>query len=379
MKLWFERNSLIHIALLASSVYLGIYVSPFLFLFWLYVQLIDDAFYYTTGLSLFDPEIRIQRGYQFGNLLLRGATGDGRDYGFNLYDGELLKSGAQAQNDKWEFMLKELRLSPGQSLIDIGCGNGDWLNYAKSKGIHVVGVNISPEQAQVCQKNYGLDVICTNWKNIPKDPLLQAKLYGKFDAVTFMDTIEHYVPSKIRKNVKAQDEIYSTMFEMAAKFLKPNSSANRVFISCLHRKSDQFESIRESFVLYLLDKFHSGCYPLGEDGLTKNAKSHFVEVNRYDKTEDYRLTSVLDRNHFGAQNYKINKNTILKIPVLFCLDPHHIHKWIDIWVDGWMWWHFGDRAWDQSYGDECQKQNKRCTLWWIVLEKNRNILQDLAK
>lgn len=371
MKLFIERNSLIHIALLATSVLLGVYISPWLFAFWLAFQCVDDVFYYCFGFSVFNSEIRIQRGYQFANLFLSGTTGDGRDYGFNLYDGNLTKIGSKAQIDKWEFMLKELQIGPGDSLIDIGCGNGDWLNYAKSKGINTVGVNISVEQADVCRSQYGLDVICCNWKDISKNQSLRDKLYAQFDAVTFMDTIEHYVPAKFGQDIKAQDTIYSSMFELAHKLLKKNSLSSRIFISCLHRKNKGFESLREAITLFLLDKYHSGCYPIGDHGLTKNASPYFSELKRYDKTEDYRLTSVLDRNHFGAPKIKLNLQKVLYIPLLLLLDPCHIHKWVEIWIDGWMWWHFGDCAWDQTYGGEQQTQKRRATLWWIVLQTQK--------
>lgn len=369
MKLIFERNSIINISLIFGSVLLGIYVSPLFFLLWLLVQLIDDILYYSLAFSIFDPEIRIKRGYQFGNVFLQNTSGHGRDLGFNLYEGNLTKNRRQAQIDKWDFMLKELKLKAGDSLIDIGCGYGDWLNYAKSKGIHAVGVNITPEQAAEARALYGLDVICTNWKDIPKSQELREKLYGKFDAVTFMDTIEHYVPAKWRKNGAAQERIYKDMFELASNLLKPNSDSKRVFISCLHRKSDHFESIRESFSLYLLDKYHSGCYPLGDDGLSKNASSYFQELKRLDRTEDYRLTSVMDRDHFGAPLIQMNWKKWLHIPLLLLLDPNHLHKWLDIKTDAWMWWHFGDRAWEKNYGQEHQKQLSRVTLWWIVFER----------
>ncbi len=369
MKLFLERNSLANIALLSLSVFLGLSISPFFFLIWPVALLADDVGYYMFGRSIFDPEIRIQRGYQFGSIFVSGQIGEGRDLGFNLYDGDLTKSYMKSQTDKWDFMLKELKLSAGDSLIDIGCGFGDWLNYARSKGIHVVGVNITPEQAAIAHKKNGLDIIVANWKEIPKNPALQEKLYGKFDAVTFMDTVEHYVPAKHRMNFAVQDQIYSEMFDMSSKLLKNNASPKRVFISCLHQKSKKLDSFKEGFVAYLLDKYHSGCYPYGDDGLTKNCSTHFKELSRYDKTEDYRLTSVLDRDHFGAPKIRWNLKRILHLPILFILDPHHIHKWVDIAVDGWMWWHFGEDAWNPNYGSEHQKQNRRATLWWLVLEK----------
>jgi len=56
--------------------------------------------------------------------------------------------------------------SRGDRLIDIGCGYGDWINYAREKGIGVVGINISPEQTNFAKCEYDLDVICFDaWMN----------------------------------------------------------------------------------------------------------------------------------------------------------------------------------------------------------------------
>ncbi len=126
-------------------------------------MILDDLLYFGFGKSIFDTDIAIQRTYQFGDRLLDNQSGDGRDLGFNLYNGDLNKPPDQALQDKWDFMLSKLNLKPGNRLIDIGCGYGDWLNYARSKSIEVMGVNISPDQAKVCRQRYGLDIIVDNW------------------------------------------------------------------------------------------------------------------------------------------------------------------------------------------------------------------------
>ena len=51
---------------------------------------------------------------------------------------------------------------------------------------------------------------------------------------------------------------------------------------------------------------HSGCYPFGDDGLTKHCAPNLTEVSRYDKTQDYRLTAVVDKNHFQTPKIKMH-------------------------------------------------------------------------
>jgi cyclopropane fatty-acyl-phospholipid synthase-like methyltransferase len=363
-----ERNSLIYVALIALSVTLAIAIHPLWLVVWPVILLVDDILYFGFAKSIFDSEIAIQRGYQFAAIFLDNQSGDGRDLGFNLYNGDLTKSYKQAQQDKWDFMLSQLRLKPGDRLIDIGCGFGDWLNYARSKGVEVIGVNISPEQAKVCRQRYGLEVIVDNWKSIPRNPALRERLYGAFDAVTFMDTIEHYVPCKHRNNDEMQKEIYSGMFDMAWHLLKENSPSNRVFISCLHMTNGP-RTLWDKFACYLQTRFHSGFYPSGDDGLMQWGKHYFSELERYDQTEDYRLTSVLDDKHFGSPKINWNVKRVASALCLSIIDPHHLHKHLEYKLDAWMW-HFGKDAFNKSCNNDYQKQLRHVTLWWLILKKN---------
>lgn len=265
-------------------------------------------------------------------------------------------------------MISHLKLAPGDSLIDIGCGYGDWLNYAKSKGIQVTGINMSLDQAAVVKALHGIEVVCTNWKNILKDPLLQNKLYGKFDAVTFMGSIEHFAPIKYWKNEKKQAEVYSDMFKMANHLLKPDSQSSRVLISCLHDVKPN-KSFAEYIRGYFFDKYYSGLYPFGDDGLTKFSHHYFQELSREDKTEDYRIATVLDPDHFAQYRIRWNLRKIWYSILLFILDPCYLHKWVEIKWNSWMYLQFGKDAWEMSYAKPHQKEQRCVTLWWILLQK----------
>lgn len=362
-----EGNSVKYLLIISLSILLAIIIHPLLILIWPLILLLDDLTYFGYQRSLFDTEIAIQRGYQFGDIFLDNQSGDGRDMGFNLYDGELTLTGTEAQQNKWDFMLKTLNLKSGDKLIDIGCGYGDWLNYARSQGIEVIGVNISPDQAKLCRDAYGLEILNINWKEIPANLALQEKLYGKFDAVTFMDTIEHYVPSMYRKNTEIVSGIYTDMFKMAYQLLKDESTSNRIFISCLHMIRPP-KTVEANFACYLQTRYHSGFYPVGDEGLTQWTGDYFTEIERHDKTEDYRLTSVLDPNHFGSPKIKWTLSKIGSMLLLFFLDPHHVHKWLEIKTDAWMW-HFGKDAFNPKYDNEHQKALRHVTLWWLALQK----------
>jgi len=372
---FFDRNSFINISVILISIGLAFFWSPLGLLAWPLTLLIDDILLVLFRFSIFDPEVSVQRGYQFPHVFLEKTSGHGRDLGFNLYDGDLKKDHHQAQIDKWEFMLNQLDLRKGDRLIDIGCGYGDWLNYAREKGLEVVGINISPEQTNFAKSEYGLDVICCNWKDILNNQQLQKKLFDRFDAVTFMDTIEHYV-HYTKGWTKAAEITYGNVFYLASRLLRPESRTGRVFISCLHINPNVATYSISSIFKYnlkillstlLLIRTHSGCYPFGDDGLTKHSAPYFTEINRYDKSEDYRLTAVMDKNHFQAPKIKWTLSKILHIPLLFIVDPHHIYKWFDHYFDAWMNC-YGKDNYELTYNSEKRRKTSFVTLWWIVLK-----------
>ncbi|MBL4889370.1 MAG: class I SAM-dependent methyltransferase [Candidatus Lindowbacteria bacterium] len=380
-----DRNSVINTALIIISLILAFTKNPFCLLIWPLFLLLDDVLLLLFKCTVFDSEVSVRRSYQFLHLFLERTSGYGRDLGFNLYDGDITKDPHQSQKDKWEFMLSQLDLQEGDRLIDIGCGYGDWLNVARKKGIEVVGVNLSPEQAIFAKQEYGLDVIRCNWKNILTDLNLQEKLFGKFDAITFMDTIEHYVHYS-KGGTKEAETTYKNMFNLAHRLLNPKSRTGRVFISCLHMNPTVAQPSKFFVFRYQLKNFlsslllirmHSGSYPWGDDGLTKHCTPFFSEISRYDKTEDYRLTGVLDNEHFQSPKIKWTRAKILYIPYLMLVDPHHIYKWLDFHYDAWMNY-FGKDNYERKHDPEKRRRTSMVTLWWLILKHNQDVSNNQA-
>ena len=72
---------------------------------------------------------------------------------------------------------------PG-SLLDVGCGNGDFLFQMKNRHWEVTGVDSDPGAVQFARQQYGLNVLQGNVMNVhlPSD---------SFDAITMNHVIEH--------------------------------------------------------------------------------------------------------------------------------------------------------------------------------------------
>jgi len=68
------------------------------------------------------------------------------------------------------------------SLIDIGCGQGDFLLQIKHDDMKIFGVDLSNEQIKVCQE-----------KNIPSACINIADVKDKYDCATAMFDVLNYI------------------------------------------------------------------------------------------------------------------------------------------------------------------------------------------
>ncbi|RFD26836.1 SAM-dependent methyltransferase [Mycobacterium uberis] len=58
----------------------------------------------------------------------------------------------EAQENKYRLIFEKLQLQPGDRLLDVGCGWGGMVRYAARRGVRVIGVTLSAEQARWAQK-----------------------------------------------------------------------------------------------------------------------------------------------------------------------------------------------------------------------------------
>jgi 2-polyprenyl-3-methyl-5-hydroxy-6-metoxy-1,4-benzoquinol methylase/DNA-directed RNA polymerase subunit RPC12/RpoP len=95
----------------------------------------------------------------------------------------LKRKTADAYLDK---LFSQSRISKNSTLLEIGCGNGDFLLSAALRGLKVTGVEFSPHAAKIAQhkiKAFGGEVIVGEIGVLPT--------LNKFDHIVFCDVLEH--------------------------------------------------------------------------------------------------------------------------------------------------------------------------------------------
>jgi|GEM_PF-2329841 len=74
------------------------------------------------------------------------------------------------------------RLPPGAKVLDVGCGNGEFLAAAAEAGFEAHGIDISEAAAEMCRAR-GLRAVSGDFLSAPTE--------APFDAITMWDVIEH--------------------------------------------------------------------------------------------------------------------------------------------------------------------------------------------
>jgi 2-polyprenyl-3-methyl-5-hydroxy-6-metoxy-1,4-benzoquinol methylase len=89
-------------------------------------------------------------------------------------------------SDRWEFhqSLKSMRLK--RKILDIGCGEGRFLEMAQNQGHQVIGLDFNDAALNVARSR-GLEVYNCSLRELHK------KYHQTFDAVVFFHVIEHLV------------------------------------------------------------------------------------------------------------------------------------------------------------------------------------------
>jgi len=86
-------------------------------------------------------------------------------------------------NWAWGLFLRQPPLSRG-TLLDVGCGRGDFLHAAQLQGFAVAGVDFQKELAQIGRELYGLSISCSDIWQVLNDG-------RRFDIVTAFEVLEH--------------------------------------------------------------------------------------------------------------------------------------------------------------------------------------------
>lgn len=150
----------------------------------------------------------IHAHYDIGNRFYRLWLDAGMTYSAGIFehDGVTL---ADAQQAKYERILKMVNPEPGDRILEIGCGWGAFAEYAaKTRGCHVHGISLSREQ---------LDHARQRVRGTPVESLVKFEfrdyrdISGQYDAIVSIEMFE-----------AVGEEYWPSFFSMLERSVKPD-------------------------------------------------------------------------------------------------------------------------------------------------------------
>ncbi|MBH9551695.1 SAM-dependent methyltransferase [Inhella gelatinilytica] len=169
--------------------------------------------------------------YDLGNAFYKLWLDPSMNYSSAWFEGGRGMSLQAAQHAKMDRALQELRLAPGQRLLEIGCGWGAIAERAtRHYGLQVTGITLSDEQLAYARERLGqaglkADLRLQDYRDLTDGPDV-----GRYDGIVSIEMIE------------AVGEAYwPTYFQTVARMLKPGG---RACVQSIVIRDDLFERYR---------------------------------------------------------------------------------------------------------------------------------------
>jgi cyclopropane-fatty-acyl-phospholipid synthase len=255
--------------------------------------------------------------YSLTDQIIRLSLGELPDFSGAKFDGDFSLTLEQAQRRKHDYVAEQIGIGPGRRLLDLGCGWGPLLAYARARGGAGVGVTLSSAQLAACRQ-HGLEVYLEDARKIDRDR------FGTFDAVASLGAFEHFC-SPDDYQAGRQEEIYRDLFARVASVLPPRGRfylqtmvfganmipASRIDLDALRavppRDSDEW------YIALLGRQFPGSWLPFGQEQVLRCAQPHFRLISSVSGRLDYIETINRWNTRIGSPSFK---KTLLKLKLV---------------------------------------------------------------
>jgi cyclopropane fatty-acyl-phospholipid synthase-like methyltransferase len=305
-------NTLITLNVWLLFIYFAHYFNNKIFLLGpILLLILNEILYVNFNIDGFNGEYRTKLFYDitttyYINHLKQNTNLTEGIYLNNLSDNSSLMTESQAKElspeianiKKYEKFFIYLNIDPNEykniTILDMGCGNGDFIKYCKSLGIKTSALSISNEQTSAL-KEQNFDVYLGSYRDF------QSQFVGKYDIVTFWGSLEHltqsYPCSKSGED-KAEKEIIKVMSHVK-RYYKEDSPYKLLFNTTLHMNKN---ICKDTLNAYIVERAYGGWYFYDEKDETLSDKIKsigFDKIKQDDFTYHYYLASKIDQTHFG--------------------------------------------------------------------------------
>jgi cyclopropane-fatty-acyl-phospholipid synthase len=246
--------------------------------------------------------------YSLTDRVFRLSLGELADFSCAKYDGDFSLTLEQAQRRKHEYVAEQIGITQGRRILDLGCGWGPLLNFARGVDASGLGVTLSSAQMAACRRHL-LDVRLHDAREVDRDT------FGGFDAVASLGAFEHFC-SVEEYLAGRQEKVYRAIFARIASVL-PQGGRFYLQTMVFGRNMIPYEQIstsapRESdaWILALLGRQFPGSWlPFGQEQVIRCATPDLRLVSSESGRLDYIETITQWNARIGAPSLR---KTLLK-------------------------------------------------------------------
>ena len=203
---------------------------------------------------------------------------------FNSTDEELLS----AQENKYERILKKLKLKNGDHILEVGCGWGGFMEYAARNGFKVTGVTISKEQYEFAKKRL------SKFGNLAKVKLQDYRdIDGKYNHIVSIEMFE-----------ALGEKYWKKYFKMLFSILKPGG---KLIIQSITINNNDFFSYRKCSDFIQQYIFPGGMLPSPKIFKDVAVKQGFIYRGDLEFGRDYGITLKRWEENFSSVLSKVKK------------------------------------------------------------------------
>ncbi len=241
--------------------------------------------------------------YSLIDRIFRLSLGELADFSGAKYDGDFSMTLEEAQRRKHDYVAEQIGIGPGRRMLDLGCGWGPLLAYARERGATGVGVTLSSAQAEACRR-HGLDVRIHDAREVDREG------FGEFDAVASLGAFEHFC-SPDDYYAGKQEEVYRGLFENIATMLPDRG---RLYLQTMTWGRNMIpvdeidiDAPRDSDAWYLAlmgYQFPGSFLPFGHEQVVKCAEPRFRLVEATSGRLDYIETIKQWRARFAEPSFR---------------------------------------------------------------------------
>ena len=215
----------------------------------------------------------IHAHYDIGNDFYQRWLDPSFTYSSAVFHGDYSISLEQAQANKYQRIIDELKLKAGDHVLEIGCGWGGFAEHAGKQGIRITGITISPAQLAIAKERMQKN----NLTELVDLQLCDYRdLTGQFDAVVSIEMFE-----------AVGERFWAEYFKTVSARLKSGGNALIQSITILERDFERYRSSTDFIQQYI---FPGGMLPSPERFVEQAEKAGLATLSHYPFGRDYAET-----------------------------------------------------------------------------------------